>query len=148
MHLMLQQDEADDYVVATGEHHSVREFTRLAFAEAGVTLGFEGAGADEIGVVDSVDADLLSAACNGYGGPGTGHAQAKPGAVVVKVDPRYYRPTEVATLLGDATKARERLGWTPSHSFHELVSEMVRDDLIQAQRVDVLRAEGFTVQEP
>ncbi len=133
MHLMLQQDEPDDYVVATGEQHSVREFTQLAFAEAGVKLRFEGAAADEVGVVDSGDA---------------GKANVQPGAGVVRVDPRYYRPTEVSTLLGDATKARERLGWSPAHSFRELVSEMVCEDLSQAQRIDVLRAGGFAVQEP
>jgi GDPmannose 4,6-dehydratase len=154
MHLMLQQDEADDYVVATGEQHSVREFTQLAFAEAGVKLRFEGAAADEVGVVDSVDADLLSAARSGIGGSprrspgGSDQVTVRPGAVVVRVDPRYYRPTEVSTLLGDATKARERLGWSPAHSFRELVSEMVREDLSQAQRIDVLRAGGFAVQEP
>jgi len=148
MHLMLQQDEPDDYVVATGEQHSVREFTQLAFAEAGVKLRFEGAAADEVGVVDSVDADLLSAACSGAGGSPGGKAKVQPGAVVIRVDPRYYRPTEVSTLLGDASKARERLGWSPAHSFRELVSEMVCEDLSQAQRIDVLRAGGFAVQEP
>ena len=149
MYLMLQQDAADDYVVATGEQHSVREFTQLAFAEAGVNLRFEGAAADEVGVVDSVDAGLLSAARSGPGdSSGGGEAEVKPGAIIVRVDPRYYRPTEVSTLLGDATKARERLGWSPAHSFRELVSEMVREDLSQARRIDVLRAGGFAVQEP
>ena len=79
---------------------------------------------------------------------GGGEAEVKPGAVIVRVDPRYYRPTEVSTLLGDATTARQRLGWSPAHSFRELVREMVREDLSQAQRIDVLRAGGFAVQEP
>src|SRR5450759_4844506 len=106
MYLMMRQDEPGDYVIATGEQHSVREFVDLAFAEVGVTLRWERSGAEEAGVVDSVDAGRLAAARDGYGGDGPGPVQ--PGAVVVRVDPRYYRPTEVSTLLGDPTKARER----------------------------------------
>jgi GDPmannose 4,6-dehydratase len=102
---MLQQPRGDDYVLATGETHTVREFVERAFAETGVTLRWEGAGADETG------------------------RDAKTGAVRVKIDPRYFRPTEVDILLGDATKAREVLGWKHAISFPELVREMVKADL-------------------
>jgi GDPmannose 4,6-dehydratase len=105
MWLMLQQDEPDDYVVATGETHSVREFTELAFREAGIDLEWEGEGVNEIG------RDMES------------------GKVLVEVDPMFYRPTEVDLLIGDSSKAREKLGWEPKVSFEELVSMMVKNDL-------------------
>jgi GDPmannose 4,6-dehydratase len=105
MWLMLQQDEPDDYVVATGETHSVREFTELAFKEAGIDIEWEGEGVNEIG------RDIDS------------------GKVLVEVDPMFYRPTEVDLLIGDSSKAREKLGWRPKVSFEELVSMMVKGDL-------------------
>jgi GDPmannose 4,6-dehydratase len=113
MWLMLQQEQPDDYVIATGQQHSVREFVQLAAAELGISVRFEGQGLDEVGVVESVTGDK---------------AQCKPGSVVVRVNPRYFRPTEVETLLGDASKARQRLGWQPETSFGELVREMVLAD--------------------
>ncbi len=106
---MLQQDEPGDYVIATGEQHSVREFCERAFAEAGITLRFEGAGGDELGVVDCVDPELLARARNGYGSAIADEALA-PGSVLVRVDKRYFRPTEVGSLIGDASKARRVLG--------------------------------------
>ncbi len=123
MHLMLQQDEPGDYVIASGEQHSVREFCVRAFAEVGIGLAFRGAGLDEVGVVDSVDADLLARARNGNGGAAAASRRRRPrralapGRVLVKVDPRYFRPTEVGSLIGDASKARERLGWRPEIGF-------------------------------
>ncbi|GIX17757.1 MAG: GDP-mannose 4,6-dehydratase [Rhodothalassiaceae bacterium] len=105
MWLILQQDEPDDYVLATGETHSVREFVELAFAEVGRRIVWRGTGVDEEGIDE------------------------KTGKVLVKVDPRYFRPTEVDLLLGDASKARQRLGWRPKHSFRDLVREMVAEDL-------------------
>ena len=126
MHLILQQDEPDDYVVATGEAHSVREFVEAAFQEIGVEIEWKGRGVDEKGVV------------SGGGG-------LQPGDVVVEVDPRYFRPTEVDFLLGDATKAREKLGWSPRISFDEMVSQMVREDLEQASRDQLCRESGFQV---
>ena len=132
MYLMLQQDQPDDYVIASGVQHSVREMCACAFAEVGVTLRWEGQAEDEVGVVDAVDAQRLQQVC---GGPvGADNAALEPGAVVVRVDPRYYRPTEVSTLLGDASKARERLGWSATTTFDELVAEMVRDDVVAARR--------------
>jgi len=145
MHLMLQQDEPGDYVIATGEQHSVREFVQMAFAEVGVQLSFSGEGVDEVGTVAEVDETRLEECC----GPLTCNgAPVSPGDAVVRVDPRYFRPTEVETLLGDPTRAREAFGWSAQITFGELVSEMVREDLGHAQRDGVLRAEGFAVREP
>jgi len=159
MHLMMQQEEPDDYVIATGEQHSVREFVEAALAEVGVGLRWEGGGADEVGVVDSVDADRLAAARDGYGPAaltadhhpgapqGSIHLEEplQPGVILIKVDPRYYRPTEVESLIGDASKARQRLGWAPTVTFVELVREMMADDLSQARRDELNLRRGFDV---
>ena len=147
MQLMLQQDEPDDYVIATGEQHSVKEFVVAAFAEVGIGLAFEGQGLNEVGVVSGLDPKLVAAARNGYGPAAREAAEdsVKPGRVLVKVDPRYFRPTEVISLLGDAAKARERLGWAPSVSFPELVHEMVWADLVDAQKYDCIQASGLPV---
>jgi GDPmannose 4,6-dehydratase len=110
MWLMLQQPEADDYVLATGEMHSVREFVERAFAEVGRQIDWRGTGVDEVGI------------------------DHKTGAELVRIDPRYFRPTEVEQLLGDATKARTKLGWVPKTLFKDLVSEMVRADLTLIER--------------
>ena len=146
MHLMLQQQEPDDYVIATGEQHSVREFTQAAFAELGIAVEFSGEGVDEVGRISEVDTVSLARACDGLGDP----ALTPPdvGAVVMRVDPRYFRPTEVETLLGDSAKARTRLGWEPAISFKQLVHDMVWADVELAQRSHVLRAEGYEVLEP
>ncbi len=147
MHLMLQQDKPDDYVIATGEQRSVKEFVIAAFAELGIELTFTGHGLDEIGVVNALDASLVAGARNGYG-PACREPHndlVQPGRVLVKVDPRYFRPTEVISLLGDATKAREALGWTPSASFADLVHEMVWADLVDAQKYDCIRVSGLPV---
>ncbi len=129
--LMLQQSQAEDFVIATGRQHSVREFVQTAFAEAGIELRFEGDGVDEKAIVDTVrEIEGLKPAC-------------APGADVVSVDPRYFRPTEVDTLLGDASKARKQLGWQPRVGFAELVAEMVREDLSLARRDKHSRDHGF-----
>jgi len=146
MYLMLQQDAPDDYVIATGEQHSVRELAERAFAEVGIELRFEGAGLDETGVVGAVDEGRLAAARAGYG-PAGGDGPVRPGAVVVRVDPRYYRPTEVSSLIGDASKARERLGWEATISFADLVREMVAEDLAEARRDELCRRQGFSIKE-
>ena len=147
MHLMLLQEKPDDYVIATGEQHSVREFVTAAFAEVGIELSFEGQGLDETAVVKDVDLALVKKARNGYG-PATREAapgSLQPGRVLVRVDPRYFRPTEVVSLLGDASNAKKKLGWSPSVSFGELVNEMVRADLIDAQKYDWVQASGLPV---
>ena len=133
MHLILQQDQPDDYVVATGEAHSVREFVEAAFQEIGVEIEWQGQGVDEKGTVKTVTGD------------DTKGGALRPGDVVVEVDPRYFRPTEVDFLLGDATKAREKLGWTPRISFAEMVAQMVREDLEAASRDQLCKESGFRV---
>ncbi len=152
MYLMLQQDVPDDYVIATGEQHSVREMCELAFAEIGVRLSWRGSGPDEVGVVDAVDAERLAAALATHqrvedASAAELRAALEPGVAVVRVDPRYYRPTEVGTLLGDAAKARERLGWSPTIGFAELVAEMVGEDLAEACRDELVLRGGFDVRE-
>lgn len=117
--LVLQQPEPDDYVIATGEQYSVREFCELAFAEAWIGLRWEGSGVNEKGI------------------------DSKNNRCLIEVDPKYFRPTEVETLLGDATKAREKLGWKPEISFKSLVKEMVRKDLEEAKKDEVCLHHGF-----
>lgn len=126
--LMLQQEQPDDFVIATGVQYSVRDFVTRAAAELGITLRFEGAGVHETGIVDTVNAEGL---------------HIRPGQTVVAVDPRYFRPTEVETLLGDPTKAREKLGWIPKTSFAELVQEMVEEDFKLAKRDSLIQLAGF-----
>ncbi|MEM7407771.1 MAG: GDP-mannose 4,6-dehydratase [Pseudomonadota bacterium] len=130
--LMLQRDDPRDYVIATGQQQSVRQFVEAAFAVAGVTLEWHGKGVDERGVVTSV------VASNDVGQPA-----CKPGDTVVVVDPAYFRPTEVETLIGDASLAHEELGWQPEVAFPALVSEMVRADLTIANRDTLVRSRGF-----
>lgn len=129
--LMLQQDTPDDYVIATGHQYSVRDFVDRAAASLGVSLEWQGNGTEEIGIVSKVEQRYAPS--------------LKPGSVIVRVDPRYFRPTEVETLLGDATKAREQLGWTPKIPFSQLVSEMVREDFAVARRDCLVRENGFKV---
>jgi GDPmannose 4,6-dehydratase len=130
--LMLQQPEAEDYVIATGKQYSVRQMVDAAAAELGLTLRWQGEGADEVGIVEACDSSRMAQ-----------HAALKPGQVIVRVDRRYYRPAEVETLLGDPTKAKTRLGWEPKVTFHELVSEMVRTDLEAARRDELVKQHGY-----
>lgn len=129
--LMLQQAEPEDFVIATGEQHSVRDFVRMAAADLGITLRFEGDGVDEYAVVEAVSGDDA---------PGVA-----PGDVVMHVDPRYFRPAEVETLLGDPTKAREKLGWEPEISVQEMCAEMVQADLREARRHALLKRNGYEI---
>ena len=126
--LMLQQDEPEDFVIATGIQYSVRDFVRYAAAELGITIGFERTGVDEVGVVEKV----LNP-----------EVRLTVGSIVARVDPRYFRPAEVETLLGDATKAHEKLGWKPTTSFESLVKEMVRSDYQIAKRDALVKLAGF-----
>jgi GDPmannose 4,6-dehydratase len=127
--LMLQQEQPEDFVIATGVQYSVRDFVRMAAAELGLTLRFEGEGIDEKGIVDAVEGDMAPA--------------LKPGDVIVAVDPRYFRPAEVETLLGDPTKAREKLGWVPEITVQEMCAEMVAHDLHDARRHALLKQHGY-----
>jgi len=130
--LMLQQDGPEDYVIATGRQQSVRHLCTLAFAEAGIEIDWVGEGSQETGVVRSAR-------------PIEGDVHVAPGDVVVRVDPRYFRATEVDTLLGDPGKARRKLGWEPKISFEDMVAEMVEHDIREA-RMDVLcKNSGFPV---
>jgi len=126
--LMLQQQQAEDFVIATGVQYSVRQFVERAAAELGITVKFEGEGEKEVGIVASVTGDKT---------------KLKPGTVIVRVDPRYYRPTEVETLLGDPTKAKEKLGWTPRTTFEELVKEMIEADYTTARKDSLVKMAGF-----
>jgi GDPmannose 4,6-dehydratase len=141
MWMMLQQDKPDDYVIATGEQHSVREFTERAFAEVGITLRFEGKGPLEVGVIHEVDSGRLESMLNGDSRPEL-TANVQPGQVVVKIDPKYYRPTELFSLHGDATKAWRALGWQPTCRFDRLVTEMVKGDISEARREVTTHASG------
>jgi GDPmannose 4,6-dehydratase len=127
MWLMLQQPTAEDYVIATGEQHSVREFIELACREIGIAIEWKGQGDSETGVVAATG----------------GNANLSIGQTIVAIDPRYRRPAEVDTLLGDASKARRQLGWQPKTSFKSLVEEMMREDLRAAERDAVIRNAGF-----
>lgn len=125
--LMLQQEQPEDFVIATGHQYSVRDFVNAAASELGMKLRWEGHGVDEVAYLEAAGEECAVAT----------------GAKVVAVDPRYFRPAEVEKLLGDPTKAREKLGWTPKTSFAELVAEMVREDLKSARRDDLVRSAGY-----
>ncbi len=129
--MMLQQDEPDDFVIATGVQYSVRQFIEWSAQELGIALKFEGKGLEEKGIVTSIDGDKTPA--------------LKVGDVVVQVDPRYFRPAEVETLLGDPSKAKEKLGWTPEITVQEMCAEMVAEDLKVAQRHALLKAHGHDI---
>ena len=127
--LILQQEKPDDFVIATGKQHSVREFIELAADYLGIRIGWEGSGVDEVGrVIEN----------SNQHGP-------QAGDIIVRIDPRYFRPTDVGTLLGDATKAKDVLGWEPKTSFTELVEEMIKEDLRMAQRDATIAKQGYQV---
>ena len=129
--LILQQESAEDFVIATGEQHSVREFATRAAEAIGITLEWRGEGVNEEGRVEAITDAAAELGC------------IRPGHTLVRVDPRYFRPTEVETLLGDPTKAKTRLGWTPKVGFADLVTEMAVADLELARRDALLRGAGF-----
>lgn len=129
--MMLQQEEPEDFVIATGVQYSVREFVRWSAAELGIELEFEGEGVDEIGRVAAVSGDAAPS--------------VQAGDIIVRVDPRYFRPAEVETLLGDPTKAKEKLGWVPEITTQEMCAEMVAEDLKTARRHALLRQHGLDV---
>ncbi len=135
--LMLQQDHAEDFVIATGVQYSVRQFVEFSAKELGITLAFEGEGEAEVAKVVKVEPVVNDK------GESEMLAKCKVGDVIVKVDPRYYRPTEVETLLGDPTKAKQKLGWTPKISLGELVKEMVLSDYSAAKRDSLVKLAGF-----
>ena len=129
--MMLQQETPDDFVIATGVQYSVRQFIEWSAAELGVTLKFERQGVDETATVISIIGDKAPS--------------LKVGDVIVRIDPRYFRPTEVETLLGDPTKAKEKLGWVPEITVQEMCAEMVACDLVQAKQHAILKSHGFVI---
>ncbi|MBX3685628.1 MAG: GDP-mannose 4,6-dehydratase [Rhodocyclaceae bacterium] len=132
--MMLQQDTAEDFVIATGQQYSVREFILWSAAELGVTLRFEGDGVEERAIVDAIQGELAPA--------------LSIGDVIVRVDPRYFRPAEVETLLGNPSKAREKLGWTPEITAREMCAEMIAADLESARQHALLKSHGHRVALP
>lgn len=129
--MMLQQEQPEDFVIATGVQYSVRQFIQWSAEELGITLEFTGTGVDEQGIVVKIEGDKAPA--------------VNVGDVIVAIDPRYFRPAEVETLLGDPTKAKERLGWVPEITVQEMCAEMVAEDLKEAQRFALLKAHGHDV---
>jgi len=129
--MMLQQTEAQDFVIATGKQYSVREFILWSAAELGIELEFSGTGVNEIGTVKRVRSDMAPA--------------VRPGDIILRIDPRYFRPAEVETLLGNPTKAREELGWEPQITAREMCAEMVAEDLKTARRHALLKDHGYGI---
>lgn len=129
--MMLQQDQAEDFVIATGVQYSVRQFIIWSAKELGISLRFEGSGIDEVGIVESVEGDDAP--------------NLNIGDVILRIDPRYFRPAEVETLLGDPAKAKEKLGWTPQITVQEMCSEMVIEDLNIAKRHALLKTHGYNL---
>ncbi len=130
--LMLQQEKPEDFVIATGQQYSVRQFVQWSAEELGITIKFIGEGVNEHGVVEKIEGDTAKA--------------LSVGDVIIKVDPRYFRPTEVETLLGDPTKAKEKLGWVPKITALEMCKEMTQFDLEKAKRTGLLKDHGYDVQ--
>jgi len=136
MWLMLQQDVAEDFVIATGVTTTVREFIKMAFGELGIDIEFSGKDENEKGVIIDIDEQKI-------GELGLNYDALRFGQTVVKVDPKYFRPTEVELLIGDATRAKEKLGWVPKHDLQALVSDMVQSDLHLVKKDDYLNKGGF-----
>ena len=132
--LMLQQEQPEDFVIATGKQYSVRQMVETAAGELGIGMRWEGEGADEVGIIDSLSAEVREQ-----------NPALQTGTVIVKVDSRYFRPAEVDTLLGDPAKAKAELGWEAKTTFEEMVSEMVRTDLDIAKRDELVKKSGFQV---
>ena len=127
--LILQHDKPEDFVIATGQQYSVRDFIEIALQQIGISIAWKGSGVDEVGIVASNE--------NAMG--------VAPGQIIVRVDPRYFRPTEVNSLLGDPSKARALLNWEPQISFPDLVKEMIREDVTIAERDAVVARKGYKV---
>jgi len=131
--LMLQQENPDDFVIATGIQYSVRQFIEMAAQQLGFTVAWQGQGLDEVGVVEQITCDNFAERCPAI----------RTGMIFMRIDPHYFRPTEVETLLGDPTKAREKLGWSPEITLKEMVAEMVESDLLNARRSVMLKTAGL-----
>lgn len=128
---MLQQEQPEDFVIATGVQYSVRKFISWSASELGISLRFEGQGVNEVAIVEKIE--------------GANAPALNVGDVIVKIDPRYFRPTEVETLLGDPSKAKAKLGWVPEIGVQEMCKEMVASDLAEAKRHALFKANGYVV---
>ncbi len=142
MYLILQQDEPSDYVIATGITTTIRDFVKMTFAKLGITLEFRGEGADEKGFMTHIDNDLFSET---VGANFLESLQKRLKQDIVEVDPRYFRPTEVDLLIGDATKAKTRLGWKPKYTLDTLIDEMITSDIKLFKKENYLKDGGFTI---
>jgi GDPmannose 4,6-dehydratase len=129
--MMLQQEQPEDFVIATGVQYSVRQFIQWSAQELGVNLRFEGQGVNEVAIVEKIEGAKTPA--------------LQVGQTIVRIDPRYFRPTEVETLLGDPSKAKHKLGWVPEITVQQMCHEMVATDLQEAQRQSLLKANGYAV---
>lgn len=142
MYLILQQDQPDDYVIATGVTTTIRDFITKSFAEIGVGVSFQGEGADEIGVIDSVDSTLF---IEKVGEQYLKAIESRLGETVVRVDPQYFRPTEVELLIGDATKSRTKLSWEPEYDLDGLIADMMQSDIKEMKKEAYLRDGGYRI---
>ena len=140
MHMILQQEKPDDYVIATGVTTSVRDFISKAFNYVGIEIEYKGKGVEEIGFISKIDNEVLA---RRIGSPGN---YLKQGMTVLKIDPYYYRPTEVEMLVGDASKARSILGWEPRYDLDMIVDEMMKSDILRMKKDAYLKQGGFLVQ--
>jgi GDPmannose 4,6-dehydratase len=129
--MMLQQEEPEDFVIATGMQYTVRQFIKWSATELGISLKFKGEGVNEKAIVTKIEGDKVPA--------------LKVGDIVMQIDPHYFRPTEVETLLGDPTKAKEKLGWVPEIKVQQMCKEMVEADLSKAKQQSLLKANGFHI---
>jgi GDPmannose 4,6-dehydratase len=136
MYLILQQEKAEDYVIATGKTTEIREFARKAFAYLGIEIGFTGENENEKGVIVSIDENKVEAM-------GLKKSALEIGKTIIQVDPKYFRPTEVDLLIGDANKARTQLNWEPKYSLDDLIEDMMKSDLHLMKKDEYLKAGGF-----
>ena len=143
MYAILQQDEPSDYVIATGITTTIRDFIRMAFEEIGVGIRFKGEGIDEVAILESIDEGLfVKKVGDAYLGK---TFKKRVGEEVVGVDPQYFRPTEVELLIGDATKARTRLGWEPEYSLAALIEDMMKNDIKLMKKESYLKEGGYKI---
>ena len=142
MYAILQQDEPSDYVIATGITTTIRDFIRMAFEEIGVGIRFKGEGIDEVAILESIDEELF---VKKVGDAYLENFKKRVGEEVVGVDPQYFRPTEVELLIGDATKARTRLGWEPEYSLAALIEDMMKNDIKLMKKESYLKEGGYRI---
>jgi len=142
MYLILQQDQPDDYVIATGITTSIRDFVKMTFAKLGITIEFKGEGAEEKGFIANINANIFSKT---VGKEFLENLQRRLKNDIVEVDPQYFRPTEVDLLIGDSTKARTKLGWTPQYNLDALIEDMILSDIKLFKKENYLKEGGFTV---